>query len=274
MKTNEAVEAAVKMLGKNEFDVSEIVTKISYFDEFKELTLDEIHKKITGYLGKNAKSKTPVYAKSLNKKGKPTRSTYHIIKKKERPIILLDKVKDKKTIKTINKIDESVGMFPDFNNPDTLFGTSKLYSGKAGEFAVVSELLFREYNASVMSVDEGIDITASKNDKFFFIQVKSTNFDTGKISISIKPNKFVNNSGSDIYYVIVFRYTYKGVNTNRYIVIQNKLMEHYIFSGEIAQNSNGGVTIKIKQKNGHLYLHNGNKEAQIDHWLDNFDLIK
>lgn len=50
----------------------------------------------------------------------------------------------------------------------------KIFYGKGGEFSVVSELLFRGYNASIMSVDEGIDITASKGDKFFFIQVKTS----------------------------------------------------------------------------------------------------
>jgi hypothetical protein len=125
-----------------------------------------------------------------------------------------------------------------------------------------------------MSVDEGIDITASKNDKFFYIQVKSTNFDNSVISVSIRPNRFINNSSADIYYIIVFRYTYKSVNTNRYIVIQNKLLEHYVLSGEISQKDSKSVNIRIKQKDGHLYLYHGNKEAQIDHWLDNFDLIK
>jgi hypothetical protein len=49
------------------------------------------------------------------------------------------------------------------------------YVGKAGEHRVVSELLFRDYNASIMSVDEGLDIVATKDNKLFNIQVKTAN---------------------------------------------------------------------------------------------------
>ena len=45
----------------------------------------------------------------------------------------------------------------------------KQYTGKAGEATVISELLFYGYNASGMTVDDGIDIIASKGDKFFYI---------------------------------------------------------------------------------------------------------
>lgn len=46
------------------------------------------------------------------------------------------------------------------------------YTGKGGEHLVTSELLFRGYNASIMSVDVGVDISAIKDNKFFGIQVK------------------------------------------------------------------------------------------------------
>ncbi|MBS1666465.1 MAG: winged helix-turn-helix domain-containing protein [Bacteroidetes bacterium] len=49
------------------------------------------------------------------------------------------------------------------------------FVGKAGEHLVCSELLFRGYNASIMSVDVGMDITATKDNKLFSIQVKTAN---------------------------------------------------------------------------------------------------
>ena len=61
------------------------------------------------------------------------------------------------------------------------------YVGKAGEMAVFSELLFYGYNASIMSVDDGIDLVATKDGRFFFIQVKTAISNNDKIpNFSIK----------------------------------------------------------------------------------------
>ncbi len=51
---------------------------------------------------------------------------------------------------------------------------STQYVGKAGEHLVVSELLFKGYNASIMSVDEGLDIVATKGERLYNIQVKTS----------------------------------------------------------------------------------------------------
>ena len=47
------------------------------------------------------------------------------------------------------------------------------YTGRAGEHAVLSELLFWGFNVSLMAVDDGIDIVASKDNRYFHIQVKT-----------------------------------------------------------------------------------------------------
>ena len=55
------------------------------------------------------------------------------------------------------------------------------FTGKAGEHLVCSELFFRGFNASIMSVDVGMDIVAVKENQLFGIQVKISNlnsFDT------------------------------------------------------------------------------------------------
>lgn len=51
---------------------------------------------------------------------------------------------------------------------------STQYIGKAGEHLVVSGLLFKGYNASIMSVDEGLDIVATKEERLYNIQVKTS----------------------------------------------------------------------------------------------------
>lgn len=42
----------------------------------------------------------------------------------------------------------------------------KMFEGAAGETAVISELLFREFNANRMMVDKGIDIVATKDNVY------------------------------------------------------------------------------------------------------------
>lgn len=49
------------------------------------------------------------------------------------------------------------------------------YIGKAGEHFVASELLFSGYNASIMSVDVGMDVIATKENQLFSLQVKTAN---------------------------------------------------------------------------------------------------
>jgi hypothetical protein len=271
MEISQAVDLALKSINKEEFKKEDIASAIKSYEDFKEITLEKIENRVGSYLNSHSKGKEPIFVKVLNKKtSKPSKGLYKLKRKSFVPIVRTDPKPPKDKIDNVSKETN-----PPFDNQPTLFSLSnKLYFGKAGEFSVVGELLFNGYNASIMSVDEGIDITASKNDRFFFIQVKTTTFNQGTISVSIKRNKFIENSSADVYFIIVFRYIYKKVNTNRYIVIPNKLLEHFVYSGTISKKDDGGATIKIKQKEGHLYLYNGSKEEQIDHWLDNFDLIR
>lgn len=137
----------------------------------------------------------------------------------------------------------------------------------------MSELLFRGYNASIMSADEGVDITASKGDKFFFIQVKTSFFKENKLSVFIKPNNFINSSTANIFYVIVFRYSCDGHMTNRFLILQNGDINRMQHGGYIS-TSDAGMTIKVKQDNRGLFIYNRDKQEDATYYLDNFDLIR
>ncbi len=56
------------------------------------------------------------------------------------------------------------------NSPDHPISTQNI--GAAGEHAVVSELLYRGFNASKMAVDDGIDIVASKETRSFIFRLR------------------------------------------------------------------------------------------------------
>ena len=83
---------------------------------------------------------------------------------------------------------------------------STQYMGKAGEYLVTSELLFRGYNASIMSVDEGIDIVAIKDGRLFNVQVKTSNenkFNTYIFDIRI--TSFERFNSSNTFYILVLK---------------------------------------------------------------------
>ncbi|MCI5969130.1 group I intron-associated PD-(D/E)XK endonuclease [Helicobacter sp.] len=96
------------------------------------------------------------------------------------------------------------------------------YVGKAGEMAVFSELLFYGYNASIMSVDDGIDLVATKEGRFFFIQVKTALSNDNKTpNFTIKKDFFIRYDKSETFYILVIRNFDKKGYSNLYFVIPN-----------------------------------------------------
>jgi len=105
---------------------------------------------------------------------------------------------------------------------------STQYTGRAGEHAVISELLFWGFNASLMAVDDGIDIVASKQNKYFHIQVKTANESgsngVGQFAFQIKRAKFEEKHASDTFYILVVRRLRKsGYRTDFLIFPSNEI---------------------------------------------------
>lgn len=131
--------------------------------------------------------------------------------------------------------------------------TDKAFTGKAGEYAVMSELLFWEYNASVMAVDNGIDLVASKDNKYFHVQVKTaTELDGGKFSFTIKHTSFKQHDSATMFYVFVLR---RGLR-NEYIIIPSSYLRALITGGRIAASAMLSITIAADSK-GVKYMLNG-----------------
>ena len=90
------------------------------------------------------------------------------------------------------------------------------FTGKGGEYLVCSELLFRGFNDSIMSVDVGMDIVAVKDRQLFGIQVKTSNlnrfdmyvFDIRKVSLER------HNTGN-IFYIFVLH----GEKKNHFLIL-------------------------------------------------------
>lgn len=151
------------------------------------------------------------------------------------------------------------------------------YIGKSGEYAVMSELLWHGYNANNMSVDEGIDIVASKNNMFYFIQVKTTELNPANKTarVQIKVQKFQQLINQQLRYIIVIRIPF-GKNShddmlyrNAYLVFDEGDIDRFVRGG-IIKESNGVIFIKVDFSKNEPFLYDGNKTENVSYYLNKF----
>ncbi len=143
------------------------------------------------------------------------------------------------------------------------------YTGKAGEHRVVSELLFRNYNASIMNVDEGLDIVATKGEKLYNIQVKTSNENKfNRYTYDIRISSFEKHNTNSTYYLFVLR-----GNDTRFLVFPYHEIQKYIDQKIILIiNKNTRYRVNISVRDNKIYL--GNQSNEVSYYLNNWDLIK
>lgn len=154
--------------------------------------------------------------------------------------------------------------------PPPIINVTNLFTGKGGEHATLSELLFRGYNAGIMTVDEGIDIVASKDNVYHHIQVKTAYESNGSFTFSIKNKAFSQNTGNGIFYIFICRLVSSSGYNNAFIVFPSHTIQHYISNNTLKPNSNS-IHIGIKKINN-KFLIAGNED--ITAYLNAFELIK
>ncbi|MDB5890077.1 MAG: hypothetical protein JWP47_908 [Polaromonas sp.] len=143
------------------------------------------------------------------------------------------------------------------------------FMGKAGEHAVMSELLFWGFNASLMAVDTGIDIVASKDNLYFHLQVKAATprASDGKFAFSVKHSSFTAHDKSATYYVFVMRYPNGNVFAvlpSGHLAMQRKL--------GIIRESDSSLSFTISDDGkGKAFTLNG---VQITPFINAFGIIK
>jgi hypothetical protein len=175
-------------------------------------TAETFSVKLGGYFSRNATSKTPQVSKAKNAKGGYLRGVYKLRSQKAFDL-----------------------------TPAEIPIVSTQFTGSAGEFAVMSELLFRGYNASKMTVDDGIDIVASKDEKYFHIQVKTANATEGKPFVaSIKKSAF--RHAGDVFYILVMREPTPNGFVNRYAIFPSSVIHSLTSQGVLKD----GVTISLR----------------------------
>lgn len=122
---------------------------------------------------------------------------------------------------------------------------TKNYIGKAGEYAVLSELLFNEFNVSLMSVDEGIDIVASKDNQFYYIQVKTAHNRNSSFHVAINKKQFERYNKAKTFYVFVLRYLLNGYPANDFVVLNSIDIEKYKEKGVVNDGEFLGINISV-----------------------------
>ena len=155
----------------------------------------------------------------------------------------------------------------------------KLFEGAAGETAVISELLFREYNANRMMVDKGIDIVATKDNVYRYIQVKTSNVKDSRIYWQVKQERFDAHVVNQLRYILVARYEdtlkYKNepVVRNMFFVLSSNDIDRGKKEGWINEGIDTlSIKIKFDTQTGAPKFYN-DKEVDATYYLNNFDLV-
>lgn len=203
------------------------------------MTAEDYASKLSGALSAHLNTQTPIFTKPLNEQGRPRKGMYRL--------------KQKRVVAISARI-----IPPDISNN---------FTGKAGEHAVMSELLFWGYNASLMTVDEGIDIVASKDNKYFHIQVKaSAEKSSGGFGFQVKRKAFELNRSAQTYYVFVMR---KNLSCY-FAVLPSSHLENLRMTNVISGQNDLSITITADERNKQFSL-NG---SDITGWVNNFGVIR
>lgn len=154
---------------------------------------------------------------------------------------------------------------------------STVYTGTAGEYAVMSELLFQGYNVNSMTVDEGVDIVANKDNHFYFIQVKTAYLDDSlKASFTIKNSRFdIFKQNNDMRYVFVVRYSSplstpeKTITEDMFFAFTNVELDKAI-NDSIIYKGEKEISVKIKfdPQNFTPYMYNNRESMKITYNMD------
>lgn len=144
------------------------------------------------------------------------------------------------------------------------------YTGKGGEHLVCSELLFRGFNASIMSVDVGMDIIATKDYRLFSIQVKTSNLNKYNVyNFDVRKVSFERHDSGGIYYVFVLRNEKKS----DFLIFPYHEMAKQVENGGIIEIMKGSkYRVRVMVRGDKIYL--GNQENEVGYYLNRWDIIK
>lgn len=146
------------------------------------------------------------------------------------------------------------------------------YTGRGGECAVMSELLFNNYNVNRMMIDEGVDLVAVKDNIYYYIQVKTVAVRDGRINAQINVENFDKFIGNQMRYVIVARCKDKNGQKNIFFTFTQQEISKAIYD-RCVKRGERTVSIKIKfhERSGEPILYD-EKETSASWNMNRFEL--
>lgn len=137
----------------------------------------------------------------------------------------------------------------------------RFYNGKAAEYLVVAELLFRGYNAQGLPVDEGLDVFAVKEKVLYLIQVKHSDYqkpsESGLIQLTV--SSLERNRGVNVFYILVL--SRKEPTQRDFLIMPYSKIDELIKVGVIKHDNKAKhISFKI--------LHNTQKDAFIGEYKE------
>ena len=145
------------------------------------------------------------------------------------------------------------------------------YIGKAGEHSVLSELLFRGYNAALMAVDIGVDILATKGSETFHIQVKTRNISKrhDAFHFNLRIVSFERHNAGKTFYIFVLREN----SELAYLILPLHEVEKAIEQEFVHVVGKGKLyRITITRRESKIYL--GRRDNDVSYYLNRWDIIK
>lgn len=143
----------------------------------------------------------------------------------------------------------------------------KAFLGKGGEYAVASELMFRDFNVSLMVVDKGVDLVAEKHNKYFNIQVKTASENNGAWGFTIKKDSFVSSLGGQTHYVFVARQE----RANVFFILPSIQIKSFLDTGVLNENKTTISPKIIRADSGKKWFLNN---VDITYTMGAFDIIQ
>lgn len=145
------------------------------------------------------------------------------------------------------------------------------YIGKAGEHFVASELLFRGYNASIMSVDVGMDVIATKENQLFSLQVKTANISsTNTFEYDVRKVAVGRQYAGNVFYVFVMN---DADGKKSAVILPAHKIDELIHANAIKDiKSYEKFRVTLKVRKDEIYI--GTLDNPIDFYWNNWEIIK
>lgn len=137
------------------------------------------------------------------------------------------------------------------------------FYGVAAENLVVSELLYRGYEAYLINVDLGLDVMGQKEGKTYYFQVKNISFDNSNTrTIQIKKSSYTRNKSNNVYYFLIMQTELK----RDYIIIPQFKLQELEEKGVNKTEDDANLSLTFSKKDNTYFI----KFASIEESLDAF----